>query len=233
LRVSPFFGGFLLASHLASDRMYSLIDPSSAPHVYQYHPSLGPHVSPYYFIIGTAYIPLTPIIKYRKTSKVSHNSSLLSPLHSILYALHSTLSSNQTNQAAGLAVTALPKFPLSFPVDTTLATPLVGVGVEAILAVIDEILSTTFSLATIEPFTAPAITPAMIRSMKIDRQIVHYFVSSSFHSPLRLSLSFLAPYPRIFLFRSHKKPSKEASKRLKKEERGCQRSEERRLKSEE
>ena len=86
---------------------------------------------------------------------------------------HSTLLNLQkTAQAAGLAVTALPKFPLSFPVDTTLATPLVGVA--AILAVIDVILSTTFSLATIEPFTAPAITPAMIRMMNIDRQIVHF-----------------------------------------------------------
>ena len=62
------------------------------------------------------------------------------------------------------------------PVVTTLATPLVGppIGeVEGVLAVTDETLSTTFSLATIEPFTAPAITPAMIKRMKIDRQIVH------------------------------------------------------------
>jgi hypothetical protein len=86
--------------------------------------------------------------------------------------LYSTIY-NQIVQAAGLAVTVLPRFPLSFPVLTTLATPLVGVGVAAILAVILEILSTTFSLATIEPFTAPAITPAMIRRIKIDRQIVH------------------------------------------------------------
>jgi hypothetical protein len=68
------------------------------------------------------------------------------------------------------------------------------VGVEAILAVIDEILSITFSLATIEPFTAPAITPAMIRSMKIDRQIVHFVVSFLHAIPvivLQSSLSLL------------------------------------------
>jgi hypothetical protein len=98
-------------------------------------------------------------------------SSPLYTLRSKLYILHFTLYFNQTDQAAGLAVAA-------FPVLTTLATPLVGVGVAAILAVILEILSITFSLATIEPFTAPAITPAMIRSMKIDRQIVHFVVIS-------------------------------------------------------
>jgi membrane protein implicated in regulation of membrane protease activity len=105
--------------------------------------------------------------------QISYHSFLLYTLQSTIY--------NQTVQAAGLAVTVLPKFPLSFPVLTTLATPLVGVGVElvaAILAVILEILSTTFSLATIEPFTAPAITPAMIRRIKIDRQIVHLMSAS-------------------------------------------------------
>jgi hypothetical protein len=109
-----------------------------------------------------------------------------------------TLYSDQTNQAAGLAITALP----AFPVLTTLATPLVGVA--AILAVILEILSTTFSLATIEPFTAPAITPAMIRSMKIDRQIVHFVVSSVHTIPvvvLQYLLSlFLSPFFFFFFF---------------------------------
>jgi hypothetical protein len=112
--------------------------------------------------------------------QISYHSFLLYTLQSTIY--------NQTVQAAGLAVTVLPKFPLSFPVLTTLATPLVGVGVElvaAILAVILEILSTTFSLATIEPFTAPAITPAMIRRIKIDKQIVHLMSASlSIHTIL-------------------------------------------------
>lgn len=112
--------------------------------------------------------------------------------------LVSTQSTN-TAQAAGLAVTALPKFLLSFPVDTTLATPLVRVGVEAILAVILEILSTTFSLATIEPFTAPAITPAMIRSMKIERQIVHFVVSSGHIIPVVVLQYLLSLLPSPFV----------------------------------
>jgi hypothetical protein len=110
--------------------------------------------------------------------------------------LVSTQSTN-TAQAAGLAVTPPPKFPLSFPVLTTLATPLVGVA--AILAVIDEIRSTTFSLATIEPFTAPAITPAMIRSMKIERQIVHFVVSSGHIIPVVVLQYLLSLLPSPFV----------------------------------
>jgi len=86
----------------------------------------------------------------------------------------------------------------SLPVVTTLATPLVGPPtgeVAGILAVTDDILSTTFSLATIEPFTAPAITPAMIKRMKIDRQIVHLL------SALVLS------FPYLSLTTAHSIPS--------------------------
>lgn len=80
---------------------------------------------------------------------------------------------------------------------TTLATPLVGppIGeVEGTLAAIEELLSTTFSLATIEPFTAPAITPAMIKRMKIDRQIVHLLSALVLSFPY-LSLTTLYSIP--------------------------------------
>lgn len=98
----------------------------------------------------------------------------------ILILLRSTsvfYSIKQHNQT-GLAVTELelPKFQLSFPVDTTLATPPLTVPgvVEEGKAVIDETRSITSSLAIIEPFTAPAIIPARIKRMKIDKQIVHF-----------------------------------------------------------
>jgi hypothetical protein len=153
--------------------MYLHITPSLEPHINKQHPSLK----------------TVKLLKYH-----------MIPLSSTLYTLQPTLYSNQTNQAAGLAVTALP----AFPVLTTLATPLVGV--EAILAVILEILSITFSLATIEPFTAPAITPAMIRMTKIDRQMVHFVVSSVHTIPvvvLQYLLSlFLSPFVSFFVSRT-------------------------------
>jgi hypothetical protein len=47
----------------------------------------------------------------------------------------------------------------------------------------------TFSFAIADPFTAPAIIPARMRRMKIDKQIVHFYISSLFLIWFLVSLS--------------------------------------------